>query len=189
MNYIALNQTIFKKFGVIGQGFRGGDRKAPGHTRRGYDVWINGVHEMPEISEISDYYEIGSLEYPDLMIGMGDGSGEIKYWLGVSEKEYALVIGVKLHEDPSDDHAFDLAAFVRKDSIPPGRSEEVVYLNDVADELLIAHFTHFLGTDNIDEFKPCIEDTESDILKKAFEYYEQNAAEEVKQTLSDDPGT
>jgi hypothetical protein len=189
MNYIALNQTIFKKYGVIGQGFRGGDRKMPGHTLRGYYVWINGVHEMPEISEIKDYYEIGSLEYPDLMIGMGDGSGEIKYWLGISEVEYALVVGVKLNQDNAEDYAFDVAAFVRRDSIPPGRSEEVVYLNDVADELLIAHFTHFLGTNGVSDFKPYIKESGNDILMKVFDFYEKNAAEEVQQTLSDDPGT
>lgn len=183
MNYIALNQTIFKKRGVIGQGFTGGDQQTASKTLRGYHVWINGVHHLPEISEVTAYYDIGSLEYPDLMIGMGDGSGEIKYWLGATEKEYVLVVGVKLHEDPSDDHVIDIASFVRKDNVPVDSSVDK-YLSAIVTELLIAHFTHFLGTDGVSDFKPCIEESSSEILKSVFDYYEKNAAEEVRQTLA-----
>ena len=73
MNIIALNQTLFKKSTILGKGFSEGDKKSASTTPRGYHLWINGIHELPEISEITEEYELGVLDYPFLMNGMGDG--------------------------------------------------------------------------------------------------------------------
>ena len=124
MNSIALNQTLFKKSAIIGKGFEGGNKNSANKTPRGYYVWINGVHNMPEADEISDISELGLIEHPSLMFGMGDGSGEIKYWLGATESEYVLLVGVKLNSslDDSDDYAIDIATLVFKDRVPIAKS-------------------------------------------------------------------
>ena len=96
MNVIALNQTIFKKWAVIGQGFKGGERNHASTTQRGYYLFINGIHELPKVSEITEQYELGSLQYPYLMDGMGDGGGEIKYWIGKTERFDVFLLQTRL---------------------------------------------------------------------------------------------
>jgi hypothetical protein len=108
MNYIALNQTIFKKHAVLGQGFKGGNRNTACSTISGYCVWINGYNDMPDVSEIIQHTELGCFEYPHLMPGMADGGGEIKYWFGITQWEYVLIVGISLNEDDSDEYAMDV---------------------------------------------------------------------------------
>lgn len=183
MNHIALNQTIFKKYAVFGEGFKGGDKKFASKTPRGYYVWINGFHKMPEISEITEHFEIGSFNYPNLMAGMGDGGGEIKYWFCLTEWEYVLLVGVKLDMNDSEDYAIDVASFVFKDRVPINKEEHQENSAKIAGELLLAHFTHFLGDDEIPEFKSFIEESDSKLLISVIDFYSQNVQQEISQTL------
>lgn len=189
MNYIALNQTILKKYAVFGEGFKGGDKKFASKTQRGYYVWINGFHQIPEISEITEHFEIGSFEYPYLMAGMGDGEGEIKYWFGITEFEYVLLVGVKLNADDSVDYAIDLASFVYKDRVPLRLDEHQENFSEIVGELLLAHFTHFLGNDDVSEFKSFVEESNSKLLISVIDFYEKNIEQEINQTLSDEQMT
>jgi len=183
MNQIALNQTVLKKYAVLGQGFMDGDKKPACKTPRGYFVFINGYQELPGISMITELFELGSFYYPNLLPGMGDAGGEIKYMFGITEFEYVLIVGVKLDLDDSEDFANDVASFVFKDRVPIAESRHQENYGDIAGELLIAHFTHFLGTDDISAFKPFLDESNSDLLKDAIHFYAENYEKEIKQTL------
>jgi hypothetical protein len=196
MNYIALNQTIFKKYAVLGEGFKGGDKKVASKTPRGWYVWINGFQQMPEIHEITDYDDIGSFEYPYLMSGMGDGGGVIKYWIGMTEWEFVLLVGVKLNADDNEDYAIDntdnnedyamdVASFVFKDRIATKSDNPQEQLNEIIKELLLAHFAHFIGNDDVSEFKSFIKESNSKILISVMNFYEKNFEQEINQTLGD----
>jgi len=186
MNHIALNQTILKKYAVFGQGFKGGEKKYASKTPRGYYVWINGYHDLPEHSEIIQHFELGSFEYPNLMTGMGDCSGEIKYWIAITEWEYLLLVGVSLNADDSEDYAVDVAALVFKDRVPMSQKEQEENLAEIAGELLIAHYTHFLDKEEIAEFKTCVQESNKKLLISVINFFEENFEEEVNQTLKDD---
>jgi hypothetical protein len=188
MNIVALNQTLFKKWSIMGQGFKGGNKNSASTTLRGYHLWINGIHDLPEISEITEQHELGSLQYPFLMYGMGDGSGEIKYWIGVTEWEYVLLVGVILNDSPksNDEYAIDIASFVFKDRVPLPKNQHSENLIEIAGELLIAHYTHFLGLDGAVDFKNSIESEMSTFLTSVLDYYIENAENEVNSTLGND---
>ncbi|MDA9182532.1 hypothetical protein N9O51_05005 [Saprospiraceae bacterium] len=182
MNMIALNNTIFKKTMIIGQGFRGGDKKHASITPRGCPVWINGIHNLPAISEITVYHEMGSIHYPYLMHGMGDCGGEIKYRIAVTEYEYVLMVGVLLNDslEHTDEYAWDVGSFVYRDSIPLDTT-----LNDVGENLLLAHFAHFLGNNGVD-FKNSIESEMNLFLSSSLDFYIENAENEVNCMLGND---
>ena len=187
MNVIALNQTIFKKWAVIGQGFKGGERNHASTTPRGYYLFINGIHELPKVSEITEQYELGSLQYPYLMDGMGDGGGEIKYWIGKTEWEYVLLVGVKLNDSSTDneEYAIDIASLVFKDRVPFPKTKHHENLTEIAGELLIAHYSHFLGKDGAMDFKNSIESEINTFLRSVIDYYIQNADNEVNTTIGE----
>ena len=185
MNIIALNQTLFKKHAIIGQGFKGGNKNYASESARGYYLFINGVHNLPEISEITEKYEQGNLQYPFLLDGMGDGGGEIKYWFGVTEWEYVLLVGVKLNGavEDNDDYAIDIASFVFKDRVPFPKSKHNEFAKEIVGELLIAHYTHFLGKNGAVDFKNSIESETNTFLTSVLDYYIENAENEVNFTL------
>jgi hypothetical protein len=188
LNIIALNQTLFKKSAIIGQGFKGGNKNSASRTPRGYHLFINGIHNLPEISEITEQYEQGSLQYPFLIYGMGDGGGEIKYWFGVTEWEYVLLVGVKLNGafEDTDDYAVDIASFVFKDRVPFPKNKHNELAKEIVGELLIAHYTHFLGKNGAVDFKNSIESETNTFLTSVLDYYIENAENEVNSTIGND---
>jgi hypothetical protein len=196
MNNIALNQTIFKKLLHVGVGFIGGDKKVASKTPRGWYVWINGFQQMPEIHEITEYFDIGSFEYPYLMSGMGEGGGVIKYWLCITEWEFVLLVGVKLnanysegcaidYADDNEDYTVDVASFVFKDRIATKSDNPPEQLKEIIKELLLAHFAHFIGNNDISEFKSFIKKSKSKLLISVMNFYEKNFEQEINQTLGD----
>ena len=52
MNYLALNQNILNKSLVIGGGPSEGKSETPISTFEGLEVYLNGKHVMPELSEL-----------------------------------------------------------------------------------------------------------------------------------------
>jgi hypothetical protein len=185
MNTIALNQTVLKKYAVVGHGFKGGEEKPACKTPRGYNVFINGFQELPEISKIKELFELGSFNYPDLLTGMGTHGGIIRYLFGITEFEYILIVGVKLDSDDSDEFAEDIASFVFKDRVPISESEHQENYSEIAGELLLAHFTHFIGEDNVSDFKSFVNETNSELLISVVDFYANNFEQEIKQTLQD----
>lgn len=185
MNYLALNQTIFKKYAILGQGFEIGEEKPACKTSRGYHVFINGFQKLPEVSVLIELLELGSFYYPNLLPGMSDIGGEIRYFFGITEFEYVLIVGVKLDLDDSEDFADDVASFVFKDRVPIMESEHQENYGEIAGELLIAHFTHFLGRGDVSEFKSFVDESNSDLLKSAVDFYAKNFDNEINHTLKE----
>lgn len=185
MNTIALNQTVLKKYAVVGQGFKGGKERPACKTPRGYYVFINGFQELPQISKLTELFELGSFDYPYLMTGMGTDGGKIRYLFGITEFEYVLIVGVKLDSDDSDEFAEDVASFVFKDRVPIPESTHKENYSQIAGELLLAHFTHFIAEDNVSEFKSFVNESNSRILISVVDYYANNVQQEIRQTLKD----
>ena len=187
MNSIALNQTVLNKNLVVGQGFKGGDKKTANKTPSGYYVWINGVHDMPAHDEVIDYHLLAKVEHPSLLFGMGDCSGELRYWLGETDNEYVLFAGVNLSETRDDPNAFaiDVASMTFKDRVPINQSEHAKNLYQIAGNLLLAHFAHFLGLDGGEEFKGYIDKETNSYLLSVVDHFINNKEDEVNITLSD----
>ena len=120
MNYLALNQNILNKPLIIGKGFREGESKTPITTFNGLQVYLNGIHAIPEHEELDKGLTIGSMTHPYAMMGMPGSSGELSYEFWVTEKEYIIVIRLKLDEftNGESDPAADILALVKRDEIP-----------------------------------------------------------------------
>jgi hypothetical protein len=185
MNYIALNQTILKKYAVVGQGFIGGKEKPACTTPRGYNVFINGFQELPKFSKLTELFELGSFNYPYLLPGMGDAGGEINYLFGITEFEYVLIVRVNLDWDDSEDFAEDIASLVFKDRVPMDESKHQENYIEIAGELLLAHFTYFIGDVNVSEFKSFVDESNSELLRSVVDFYSKNVDQEIKQTLQE----
>jgi hypothetical protein len=187
MNTVVLNQTLFKKFPIVGGGFSGGTKAIASTTASGYILWVNGLHNIPNPSEITQTIEIGTIQHPYLIAAMGDGGGEIKYWLGITEWEYLLLAGVKLNafDQEFSEHAIDIATLIFKDRVPIPRAEHLENYSEIAGELLLAHFTVFLGKEGAQPFKDSIESELNKFLSSVLDYYIENA-EELVDSISKD---
>ena len=141
--------------------------------------------ELPEISKITELFELGSFDYPYLLTGMGNVGGKIRYLFGITESEYVLIVGVKLDSDDSDDFAEDVASFVFKDRVPISESAHQENYSEIAGELLLAHFTHFLGKDDVSEFRSFVNESNSELLKSVVDFYVKNLEQEINQPLSE----
>ena len=99
-----------------------------------------------------------------------------------------LLVGVKLNNslDESEEFAIDIGSLVFKDRIPIEKSQHAENLTEIAGELLIAHYTHFLGKDGAINFKNSIESEINVFLNSVIDYYIDNAEDEVNTTLSND---
>ena len=86
MNYIALNQNILGKKLVIGSGFVGGNEKKPFLTEENFKIYLNGKHELPELTEINQHSPLGEITHPYAMSGMPSTSGLITYELLAGEE-------------------------------------------------------------------------------------------------------
>jgi hypothetical protein len=187
MNTVALNQTLFKKFPVVGQGFSGGTRNIASTTPNGYILWVNGIHEMPNPTELLEFNEMGTIQYPHLISSMGDVGGEIKYWFGITQWEYILFAGVQLNPsfDDSDDHYVEVASLIFKDRVPIPAAEHFENYSEIAGELLLAHFTQFLGKNGSVEFKNSIQSDLNVFLSSVLDFYIEHADAWVNAILED----
>ncbi len=176
-NYIALNQTLFRKSLVIGKGFQEGTWTSASENPRGYYLWVNGLHDMPKADEILNMVEIGTIEYDHLVNGMGDCSGSIKYWLGKSKSEFLLIAGVKLNESHSNksDYTKDIATLVFKDRVPYELRDDDA---EISGDLLLAHFTQFIGLTDETEFRAAINNEPNKFISSVIDYYFENQDDE-----------
>ena len=120
MNYLALNQNILNKPLVIGEGPQEGSSETPITTFHGLQVYLNGTHAMPEHEDLVKCLTIGSMTHPHAMMGMPDCSGDLSYEFWVTEKEYIVVVRLKLDEfaNGESEPAADILSLVKKDEIP-----------------------------------------------------------------------
>ncbi len=84
LDTLALNQTLFNKALIVGDGFQDGQQSYADETiNDGWYVFVNGKTIIPEQhGELNELYTIGTMYYHDLLVGMPTCGGEVKYSLG-----------------------------------------------------------------------------------------------------------
>ena len=72
---------------------------------------------MPEHEDLDTCFTIGSMTHPHAMFGMPGSSGNLSYEFWVTEKEYIIVVRLKLDEFTNGDSepAADILSLVKKD--------------------------------------------------------------------------
>lgn len=173
LEFIALNQAVFKKQYTIGIGFNEGGQNYPDKSFEfGWFIYVNGRTPIPKITgETESIWEMGSFYYPYLLDGMPSKGGYINYTFCISDTQWILVVGLKLEGDEKKEYTEDIACLMNLEDYL-GRGELTVA--QVAKEFLKLHFLVFLGIENAKDIYDSIsidniEDNE--ILKEAFEEY------------------
>mgnify|MGYP001296817685 FL=1 len=172
MNYLALNQNILNKSLVIGSGPKEGSSETPTTTFHGLQVYLNGTHAMPEHEELDNCFTIGSMVHPYAMMGMPGSSGELSYEFWVTEKEYIIVVRLKLDEftNGASEPAADILALVKKDEIPENIQQNEESYRILSQDMMLCHL------ESLFEFYKTLEDLEEwsfedDTLYSYVEYY------------------
>ena len=141
MNYLALNQNILNKPLVIGKGPQEGSSETPITTFHGLQVYFNGTHAMPEHEDLDRCFTIGSMTHPDAMLGMPGSSGHLSYEFWVTEKEYIIVVRLKLDEftNGESEPAADILSLVKKDEIPDIIEQNEENYPMICQEMMLYH--------------------------------------------------
>ena len=172
MNYLALNQNILNKPLVIGKGPQEGSSEIPITTFHGLQVYLNGMHQMPEHEDLDTCFTIGSMVHPDAMMGMPGSSGNLSYEFWITEKEYIIVVRLKLDEftNGESEPAADILSLVKKDEIP-----EIIEQNEksyamICQEMMLSHleslFEFYENLENLNDWS-----FEDDTLYSYVEYH------------------
>jgi hypothetical protein len=172
MNYLALNQNILNKPLVIGKGPQEGSSEIPITTFHGLQVYLNGMHQMPEHEDLDTCFTIGSMVHPDAMMGMPGSSGNLSYEFWITEKEYIIVVRLKLDEftNGESEPAADILSLVKKDEIP-----EIIEQNEenypmICQEMMLCHLESlFEFYENLKELEEW--SFEEDTLYSYVEYH------------------
>ena len=158
MNYLALNQNIFNKPLVIGKGPQEGNSESPINTFNGLQVYLNGTHAMPEHEELDTFFTIGSMVHPYAMHGMPGTSGDLSYEFWVIEKEYIIVVRLKLDEftNGASEPAADILAMVKRDQIPEDIKQNEEGYPIISQDMMLCHleslFEFYETIDDLNEW-------------------------------------
>lgn len=179
LNNLALNQTLFKKTLIIGDGFQDGKQTYADETiNDGWYVFVNGKTIIPEEhANVNELYTIGTMYYHDLLVGMPSCGGEIKYSLAITKDEYLIIAGVKLDNDQSEkiDFVEDIAVFMYINRMPSTMYKDGgLTIQKLAKELLMSHFLVFIGSNNARDIYNRIEiekTEENSVLMEAIEEF------------------
>jgi hypothetical protein len=141
INYLTLHQNVFHKSIVLGKGVSESKNDIPTRSKNGWYLFINGISKVPSLSKTEESYKLGTIYYPDLMIGMPSCGGSLEYYYVVTEHDVAIIIRLRLDEEVIGESEFaeDVAALAFRDRIPA----EADHM-DVISELLTEHLVHFL---------------------------------------------
>ena len=174
MNHLALNQNILGKTLVLGNGFNEGKKERPTRTRLGVPVYLNGKHIIPEYSPLdsSNAFLIGSFIHPNAMAGMPSCSGEVRYECWITEKEYLIVVRLKLEESAygESEAAAELLCLTKRADIPDSLPDTEENLITILSEMIKLHFKTLFGTQNsIDELQNYV--FHDDALKQIVKAY------------------
>ena len=125
----------------MGKGFQEGSSETPITTFHGLQVYLNGMHQMPEHEDLDKCFTIGSMTHPHAMMGMPASRGHLNYEFWVTEKEYIIVVRLKLDEfaNGESEPAADILSLVKKDEIP-----EIIEQNEksyamICQEMMLSH--------------------------------------------------
>ena len=143
MNYIALNQQILNKSLLMGTGFVGREEENPFKSEQGLNIYMNGTHKMPDHGDIDTFLNIGEMYHPEIMFGMPGCGGRISYELGITEKEFLIIVRVQLDEydeENESEPAVDLLALTKRNELPENIRDEEENYSLICQEMLSAHF-------------------------------------------------
>ena len=178
LNYIAINQTLFKKTFIIGQGFIEGKQNYADTSLNGWYVFVNGKTIIPEYGDIKKLYTIGTMYCNNLITGMSTCGGQIQYYLGVTEDEFLVIVDLKLDEKTvgETDSTEEVAVFMFQNRLPSSEFiDGKIAIDKIAKELMFCHLTVFIGTDNPKEVLKEIKiDNNSTLLKIIIDEYIHN---------------
>ena len=155
MNYVALNQNILGKKLVIGSGFVGGTEKEPFLSEEKFKIYLNGKHELPELTEIDQRSPLGEITHPYAMSGMPNSPGLITYELLVGEEFYAIIATLEL-TDVDDEPAVDVIGLSLRNDFPSNIDEVNENVAILLAKIFIFHF------DNLFSFYKNFEELESE---------------------------
>ena len=141
LNYLALNQNILGKALRIGSGPEDGIETEPHLTKTGFKVYLNGTHAKPGHSQIENHLLIGRVKHPHAMDGMPGCSGEIEYYLCMTETDYIAIVTLKLDEETNgpSEAATDWLAIIKREGFPEEIEDCKDNYYDIAEALLKAH--------------------------------------------------
>ena len=146
MNYMALQQNIFGKQAIIGQGFSEGNETNPERTIDDFKIYLNGKHKLPESGNVEELFHIGKIYHPYAMSGMPDTGAEIIYELGISKECYMTIVRLKLDEDLNgeSEHAIDAMAVIKRTELPEGFDDNESIHGLICKEMILLHFDRLL---------------------------------------------
>jgi hypothetical protein len=172
MNYLALNQNILNKSMVIGDGPQEGSVEKPINTFNGLQVYLNGTHKMPKHAKLNKGSLIGSMIHPNALDGMPDCTGELRYEFWDTNKEYLIVVRLKLDESSNGESepAADILAMVKRDTMPDSITQTEENHDIISKDMILCHF------DSLFEFYNSIEELddwtfEDDLLYSFVKYH------------------
>ncbi len=141
MNYLALNQNILCKPLRFGMGPEDGIETEPHLTKTGFKVYLNGTHANPGHSQIENHLFIGRMKHPHAMDGMPGCSGEIEYYLCMTETDYIAIVSLKLDEETNgpSEAATDWLAIIKRTDFPEGIEDDSDNYYEISEALLEAH--------------------------------------------------
>jgi hypothetical protein len=141
MNYLALNQNILCKPLRFGMGPEDGIETEPHLTKAGFKVYLNGTHANPGHSRIENHLLIGRMKHPHAMDGMPGCSGELEYYLCLTETDYIAIVSLKLDEETNgpSEAATDWLAIIKREDFPDKIEDCKDNYYDIAEALLEAH--------------------------------------------------
>jgi len=153
MIYIALNQNILGKALGFGTGPEDGTETEPYITKAGFKVYLNGTHSYLKHSSIENNLHIGYMKHPHAMDDMPGCSGELNYYLCITEHEYLAIVSLKLDEEtngPSEDVS-DWVAIIKRTDFPEGIEDDSDNYYDISEALLEAHLNDIFQFHEADE--------------------------------------
>ena len=154
MNYVALNQNILGKKLVIGSGFVGGSEKEPFLTEEKFKIYLNGKHELPELTAIDQRSPLGEITHPYAMAGMPSSPGLISYELLAGEEFYGIIATLEL-TDVDDEPAVDIIGLSLTNDFPSNIDESNENIAILLAKMLIFHFDNLFSVyESIEELEP-----------------------------------
>lgn len=158
MNYIALNQSLFNKTLVIGEGVKGLDLEEPIITKEGIHVYLNGQQVIPSRGKLENGVHIGRIYHPYAMVGMPSMGATIDYemWWTKDVQEYIILVRFKLDEaaNGESDPAVDILSLTQFKTMPAEILKLENHPSVICEAMMVCHFDElFMNIDKLEDLE------------------------------------
>lgn len=148
---IALQEILFGKE-LSGGSFLEPTQNYAVDSPDGWYVFVNGRTKIPEHGEITTdrTFLVGSIRYNGFHIERKTYSGTITYSIAQTDDEFLLIAEVELEDTVKvGERAIDIAVFMFQNRLPDRLLKEGnISVELIAEQLLMSHFTTFLGVED-----------------------------------------